>query len=71
MNLLLHYHALTDVSPRESPFLGSSESTIVSAVELLIVWKAMELLQLDEKRMLRVKLSLQEVLPNGHLQPGE
>ena len=31
----------------------------------------MELLQLDEKRMLRVKLSLQEVLLNGHLQPGE
>jgi len=43
----------------------SSESTIVS------VWKAMELLQLDEKRMLRVELSLQEVLLNGHLQPGE
>ena len=47
----------------------SSECTIVSTVEL--VWKAMELLQLDEDRMLRVELSLQEVLLNGHLQPGE
>ena len=47
----------------------SSACTIVSTVEL--VWKAMELLQLDEDRMLRVELSLQEVLLNGHLQPGE
>jgi hypothetical protein len=31
----------------------------------------MELLQLDEDRMLRVELSLQEVLLSGHLQPGE
>ena len=31
----------------------------------------MELLQLDDERMLRVELSLQEVLLNGHLQPGE
>jgi hypothetical protein len=49
--------------------IPSSESTIVSAVEL--VWKAMELLQSDEDRVLRAELSLQEVLLNGHLQPGE
>ena len=44
--------------------IPSSESTIVSAVEL--VWKAMELLQLDEDRMLRAEFSLQEALLNGH-----
>jgi hypothetical protein len=43
--------------------IPSSESTIVSAVEL--VWKAMELLKLDEDRMLRAELSLQEALLNG------
>ena len=46
--------------PVESCFaILSSACTIVSTVEL--VWKAMELLQLDEDRMLRVELSLQEV----------
>jgi hypothetical protein len=49
--------------------IPSSESTIVSAVEL--VWKAMELLQLDEDRMLRAEPSLQEALLNGKLQPEE
>jgi hypothetical protein len=42
--------------------IPSSESTIVSAVEL--VWKAMELLKLDEDQMLRAELSLQEALLN-------
>jgi hypothetical protein len=56
--------------PVESCFaILSSACTIVSTVEL--VWKAMELLQLDEDRMLRAELSLQEVLLSGHLQPGE
>ena len=44
--------------------IPSSESTIVSAVEL--VWKAMELLQLDEDRILRAELSLEEALLSGH-----
>jgi hypothetical protein len=49
--------------------IPSSESAIVSAVEL--VWKAMELLQLDEDRMLRAEPSLQETLLNRKLQSEE
>jgi hypothetical protein len=48
--------------------IPSSESTIVSAVEL--VWKAMELLQLDEDRMLRAEPSLQEALLNKRCSTG-
>ena len=39
--------------------------------ELLNSLESHGVASVDEDRMLRVELSLQEVLLNGHLQPGE